>query len=449
MTPVDEYKFYEKSSGTSIAMDRTAPLSPKAMIDMVRSFDLAPKDMVHLASRILHHVNADDDERSKMAHQKAGDVIGVDNFDATTKQFITNWFGILTGARMHSKAVDIMDSFLLMFMPMTESPNLPEGKVSKSYCFNRPTSRAIDALVQVLRDRGVNFVTNIRLTGIKNDGSGVRIKTDPGGLDSAHFDAAIMAVPHKVMFKFGLLNTDTDLSDEWSFGAQFPMEALPTAMEPFTSKSYNLCFDAPWNIVFQIQHRDGFWADVDFPDGTRYNLSATSSSPHNDGALYGKPMGECTPIEVLNEVLFQLGITDDAERAKLAARGVVDPIFLDFTNKWQAYSDVETVELGPLHKDGKRWVNKAQIYVRSAPDVEIKPASHMAGVFLAGEVVTVPGLWKIPTMEQAATSGKQASQLVFDHLSLPDKVVIETSQLEHKHMARAAELLLGGMSKLM
>lgn len=449
LSPVDEYKFYEKSSGKSVVIDRTAPLSPMVMIDMMRSFNLSPRDMVHMVSRILHHVNASEEERAQMAHQKAGDAIGVENFDPLTKQFITNWFGILTGARMHSKAVDIMDSFLLMFLPMTESPNLPDGKVSKSYCFNRPTSHVIDSLVDLLKGRGVKLITDTRLTSIELDGDTVRVKTNPGLIDSASFDAAVMAVPHEVMLKLGLLNTESSLADEWSFGAQFPLDKLPEAMKPFVSKSYNLCFDAPWNIVFQIQHRDGFWTDVEFPDGTRYNLSATSSSPHNNGALYGKPMGECTPDEVLNEVLFQLGISDEEERAELAARAVVDPIFLEFTEDWKDAADLETVEFGPLHKDGRRWINRAQIYVRSALDPEIGPACGMKGVFLAGEVVTVPGRWKIPTMEQAATSGKQAAQLVFEHLRVPNAVSIETSQLEHKHAARAAELILNSLSKLM
>ncbi|MDO5753477.1 FAD-dependent oxidoreductase [Arthrobacter sp.] len=448
LEPVAEYNFYERATGKHVGVDRTTSIDSGTVRDLVETFDLSVPDMIHLAQKILRHVNASDDERERMAHQKAGDVIGVDDFSPATQQFIINWFGILTGARMHSKAVDIMDSFLLMFMPMTESPQLPPGGHSKSYCFNRPTSDAVAALVDILSSRGVKFVYDTRLTNLAPRGEQYEIHTGSGTMDGNLFDAVVMAVPHEVMWSVGLIDSARPFSDEWSFGSQFPMAALPEALVPFAGRSYNLCFDAPWNIVFQIQHNGSFWNDVEFPHSAPYSLSATCSSPHNKGSLHGKAFMDCTPDEALHEILFQLGIDDEVERAEIVLRAVSDPVYLEFTADWEPYAQVETAEFGRKHVDGRRWVNKSQIYVRSADDPQVGPVTKLPGVFLAGEVVTVPGKWKIPTMEQAAVSGRQAASSTLEYLNIQHRINIEVAELARTARARWASALLRGVTAI-
>ena len=374
---------------------------------------------------------------------------GIDDFDAHTKRFITNWFGILTGARMHSKAVDIMDSFVLMFLPMTEAPVLPAGASSKSYCFNRPTSEVIDALVDKLKARGVTIVTQTRLLNMHHHDDGqVSIDTDNNSMQQQRFDAAVMALPHEVLWKLGLMpQVKKPFNDEWSFGTQYPLRTIPSEFEPFLGKSYNLCFDAPWNIVFQIQHQNGFWQEVEFPDSFDYNLSATCSSPFNKGSLFGKRFMECSPLEAKEEILYQLGITDDLERKAIAQGGTIDAINLRYTDNWQAYSDIETTEMGILQDNGKRWVNLAQIYVRNADDALIDTKTQRDNVVLAGEIVSVTGRWKIPTMEQAATSGKQAAQALFDYLHINQQVSVQTATLTHKARYKYLDPLVTALSK--
>ncbi|MDN5819913.1 MAG: FAD-dependent oxidoreductase [Brachybacterium sp.] len=448
LDPVAEYIFFERASGRRVAVDRTAPLDAETVRELIETFDLSIPDMIHLAQKILHHVNASEDERERMAHQQAGDVIGVDGFGPATRQFIVNWFGILTGARMHSKAVDIMDSFVLMFMPMTESPHLPPGETSTSYCFNRPTSHAIAALVEILASRGVRFVQETRMTNLVPRGDRYEVQTDVGAVDDQLFDAVVMAVPHEVMWSVGLIDSARPFSDEWSFGSQFPLAELPDVLAPFAGRSYNLCFDAPWNIVFQLQHNGSFWRDTRFPDEAPYTLSATCSSPHHQGSLHGKRFMDCTPEEALHEILFQLGMDDEAARAEIVRGAVSDPIYLEFTSDWESYAQLETTEFGPKHADGTRWVDRAQIYVRSAEDPQIGPVTRMPGVFLAGEVVTVPGKWKIPTMEQAAVSGRQAAASTLDHLGLEHSIDIEVAELEKTTQARWASALLRGVTAI-
>ncbi|MBE0406187.1 FAD-dependent oxidoreductase [Psychrobacter sp. AOP22-C1-22] len=473
LTAVEDYQFYQsghgnvedsdnhndnsgqkdEQKGKRVAIDRRAAIDLQTIEAMIETFDLNKKNMLQLVQRIVHHVNASDEERAAMAFKTAGEVIGIDDFDAHTKQFITNWFGILTGARMHSKAVDIMDSFVLMFLPMTEAPVLPEGETSKSYCFNRPTSEVIEALVEKLKARGVTIVTQARVLNMHHHDDG-QISVDIGGdngttdgLPQQHYDAAVMALPHEVLWKMGLLpQVKKPFNDEWSFGSQFPLAEIPAVFEPFLGKSYNLCFDAPWNIVFQIQHRGGFWQDVEFPDSFDYNLSATCSSPFNRGSLFGKRFMECTPAEAKEEILYQLGITDAEQRQAIAQGGVIDPVNLLYTDNWQPYTDIETAEMGILQDNGKRWVDLAQIYVRNADDELIETTTQWNNVVVAGEIVSVTGRWKIPTMEQAATSGKQAAQALFTVMEREQTVSIETSTLMHQARYKYLDPIVSALS---
>lgn len=452
LTPVEDYQFYQSGNGNvdtngekvendskRVSIDRRTALDLQTIEAMIETFNLNKKNMLQLVQRIVHHVNANDEERAAMAFKTAGEVIGIDDFDVHTKQFITNWFGILTGARMHSKAVDIMDSFVLMFLPMTEAPVLPEGETSKSYCFNRPTSEVIEALVEKLKARGVTIITQARILNMHHHDNG-EISVDVSGssgvindLSQQRYDAAVMALPHEVLWKMGLLpQVKKPFNDEWSFGSQFPLAEIPAVFEPFLGKSYNLCFDAPWNIVFQIQHRGGFWQDVDFPDSFDYNLSATCSSPFNKGSLFGKRFMECTPAEAKEEILYQLGITDSEQRQAISEGGVIDPVNLLYTDNWQPYTDIETAEMGIVQDNDKRWVNLAQIYVRNADDEQIDTTTQWDNVVVAGEIVSVTGRWKIPTMEQAATSGKQAAQALFTVMGREQTVSIATSTLVHQ-----------------
>lgn len=449
LTAVDNYIFYQSKSGKKVSVDRTESISLNTFKELIKTFELSLTDMISLAKTITHHTNASEEERDKMAFKKAGDVIGIHDFDPHTKQFIINWFGILTGARMDSKAVDIMDSFLLMFLPMTESPYLPPGNHSKSYCFNRPTSEVVALLVDKLEKRGVNFNYNSRLTNISrnSDSHKIQLKTEETDLDNSEYDACIIALPHEVMWKVGLLpDVKKAFNDEWSFGTQFLMDHVPEAFKDFTGKSYNLSFDAPWNIVFQIQHEQGFWTSIEFPHSHAYNLSATCSSPFNKGSLYGKRFMECTPQEAKHEILYQLGITSENEREKLAAHANIDSVYLKYTEDWEKYAKLETTSLGILQDNGKRWVDLSQIYVRSAEDQKIKVTTPIDGVFLAGEVVEVPGKWKIPTMEQAAMSGKQAAQEVFKYCEIEKSVNMDYSILENTKGYKLMEGVLKGLS---
>ncbi len=156
---------------------------------------------------------------------------------------------------------------------------------------------------------------------------------------------------------------------------------------------------------------------------------------------------ECTPEEAKEEILYQLGITDDAERKSIAKGGTIDAINLRYTEDWQAYADIETAEMGILQDNGKRWVNLAQIYVRNADDKLIDTATQWDNVVIAGEIVSVTGRWKIPTMEQAATSGKQAAQALFDYLESDHQVSLETSILLNPKRYKYLDPLVTALSK--
>lgn len=87
LTPVDNYQFYQsgnnalddekiqsKNSGNKVAVDRRTSLDLATIESMIETFNLNKKDMLQLVQRIVHHVNASDEERAAMAHKKAGDI---------------------------------------------------------------------------------------------------------------------------------------------------------------------------------------------------------------------------------------------------------------------------------------------------------------------------------------------------------------------------------------
>ena len=144
---------------------------------------------------------------------------------------------------------------------------------------------------------------------------------------------------------------------------------------------------------------------------------------------------------------FKLGITDAKLRQHIAATGVIDPINLIYTDNWQPYAKLETAERGIEQDNGKRWVNLTQIYVRNADDEQVETKTQWNNIALAGEIISVEGRWKIPTMEQAATSGKQAAQAIFDYLDCPQQVALETAELVHESRYKYLDPLITTLSK--
>ena len=70
---------------------------------------------------------------------------------------------------------------------------------------------------------------------------------------------------------------------------------------------------------------------------------------------------------------------------------------------------------------------------------------HME-VFLAGEVVNVPRKWKIPTMEQASMSGKQAGHEVFKYCDIDTSVNMNFVTLESTTVFKLMEGVLAGLT---
>ena len=121
-------------------------------------------------------------------------------------------------------------------------------------------------------------------------------------------------------------------------------------------------------------------------------------------------------------------------------------MYLTYTEDWEKYANLETTSLGILQENGKRWVDLSQIYVRSATDKEVNVCTNKKGIFLAGEVVNVPGKWKIPTMEQASMSGKQAGHEVFKYCDIDTSVNMNFVTLESTTVFKLMEGVLAGLT---
>lgn len=441
---VSSYIFYERKSKKRITINRKEPLTLSAFKSIIKTFDLSVKDVLKFISLIVKYASLSKKQRQqKYSDLEFNDVLDRVGIGKVTKDFFANWICLLISAKLHTKATTILDLLMLMFLPMKKS-TVTEGELfSKLFCFNRPTSEIVYRIIEKLKERGVRFELNTTLQSINNDNGSVCVKTNNKIINEDCFDSCVLALPQKVLWKLGFLsNMSKPFKEEWAFGSQFPMEIVPHFLKNYMERTCNLCFDSPWRIAFQIQTNELFWKDVNFPKEYSYNLSATCSNPLIRGDLYNKRFDECTPEESLHEILYQIGIEDVSEREKLVKNAVVDSIYLKYTDDWEKYENYDNVEFGVLQENGNRWVNFSQSYIRSVGDKDIESITKYPSVFLAGEVVKVPGYWNIATMEQATMSGKQAAQNVFDYLKIHQKVYIEYSTLEKRGKVKLLHMIL-------
>src|SRR5262249_44961669 len=112
---------------------------------------------------------------------------------------------------------------------------------------------------------------------------------------------------------------------EWMNGIQFFLKKdVPI------HKSHSLYFDSPWALTSISQKQ--FWPSVDlakYGDGTIQGvLSVDISNWNTPGILYKRPAKECTPDEIKEEVLAQIGSRIDPASAKALKENVVR-YFLD------------------------------------------------------------------------------------------------------------------------
>lgn len=430
VSPALEYSFCGANLEEHMPLSRWQPLGLEDARELCRRFELRPRKLISLAWKSLQLSLGRPIHRQRARNQSFYDALNMQDYDATTRDFLLRWIGMLAGARPYSKALDVLDSFALMFIPRTRAPELPGPETGKSFVFNRPSGGYARALAAKLRARGVRLALETPLRSIQSKpGQGIWVECDHPDFQRQAVDAVLMCTPIEVSRSLGALDLQSSKPRcQWSLGVQFLLNELPERLIPFLRTPFNLCFSTPWDLVFQIQSSESCWPEVPFPEGSRYNLSVSGSSLHKKGELFQRSFMECTPEQVLHEYLYQMGFKGEQQRRVLCGRAGIDPYFMRFTKDWQRYAQRPEVEMGPLHESGHRWVNAAPIYVRNAQDPPIGHISPIPGVFVAGEGVQVPGPWQIPSMEQAAVSAKQASHALLGYLGQKSAVQLLTAK---------------------
>lgn len=429
ISPALEYQFCTNKLSQSLSISRWQPLGFKVAKEMCQLFELRPNDLLSLAFRAFQLTLGRPQHRELASQLSFQEALGLDRYHPKSRDFILRWIGMLAGARAHSRALDVLDSFALMFIPRDRAPGLPGPDSGKSFVFNRPSGGYARALAKILEKRGVALHLNTRLEQLKPEGQYFKILCGKPKLDQTEYDAVVLCTPIEVSRALGALPpVEPKSQQQWSVGAQFLLSDLPKTLQPYLHTPFNLCFDTPWDLVFQIQSQASCWPNVEFPTGYAYNLSISASSLHKNGSLYQKPFVQCTPKQVLHEYLFQLGFEQESQREALCARSGLDPFFLKFSSQWRDYLDRPEVEMGPLLPCGHRWINAAPIYLRNDKDPIVEHRCRQPGLVLAGEGVDVPGPWQIPSMEQAALSAKQASHALLQYLGQDSPVQVLTSK---------------------
>jgi hypothetical protein len=135
------------------------------------------------------------------------------------------------------------------------------------------------------------------------------------------------------------------------------------------------------------------------------------------GRLFGRPLYECTPDEVRQELLAQLDLA--IEPAVLAFH--VDP-WMRYLSDAEYRSAGSTIYSGwrvrPVNPDGYRWIHGAPLSI-AGPEVFKTPVTTQTSVsnlLLAGEYVH--SFTHTPNMERANQSGKLCAVEIFSRLGL-------------------------------
>jgi len=301
---------------------------------------------------------------------------------------------------------------------------------------NAPTNEAwIDIWVDFLKNKGVHFHFNTSLqkimTGGDGDGGGrdntidycidhnnTKIKGDeyiicinPNNLESIFQNSNMndLAIIHK--------NVST-INNQISFRLGFNRKITFDNKHNKYKNGYVL-MDSPFNITFYAQ--DEFWdTSVNLGNNIKSLWSGTCILTNNKGVLYNKTAIECTPDELLQEIITQFFNSKEL----LLLTGTLkesDIIFKEIFNDW--YFNPNTQQ---LESKNKKWVNN--IY-----NEEYRPDNLTSynNLYLAGShTKTKVNIW---SMEGAVESGKLTSNHILKKYKLQECTIF---QFEMPHIIK-------------
>jgi uncharacterized protein with NAD-binding domain and iron-sulfur cluster len=344
---------------------------------------------------------------------------------------------IVTAARPSADAYSMVRMMSnLLFFTRVRSKELKYLPLNCVMMMNGPTSeRMIDPWERYLENLGVTILKNSRVSNLRFESGSVRSMELSTG-DTLHCDYAVLALPYLTLKSLSQrtelgrwvphLNQEHSLSLESASGIQFFLRDRPDPSSfPFRPGVPTAHLESPWAFISVVQG-EGFWRDVALPPGTRYVLSATWCNFEKPGLKVTKPAFACSPEEISEEALAQVG---------LDRRHVIDwrlgPGLMHIAeSEYRQTSENLAPHLAYEPVNGTRLLNFTPllIHLPGAQGASPRIETEVDNLFLAGEATWSPHLtYRIPTMEKSANSGYLAAKTmiaretpaVLDQFELP------------------------------
>jgi hypothetical protein len=386
----------------------------------MRQWGVPPAEVLAFLAQLLDYMTMSDAGRRRhVAPLTFAEYAGFDRRSKACVSFLTSLAEISVAAKPTASAQVVMDLFTRLFAGTL----LNDWSVDSALIvLDGPTGeRWIEPWVEHLDGRGVRFAFGSKAEALvyaPADGRLSSVRLAGGEIVAADF--YVLALPLAELQRLFPQEAPTrpahaGFHEEWSGGFQFPIASVPPALRDFDT--FTLSMGSPWGVVGLLESNT-LWPDTRFPPNVAAVLSVTASNMERPGRLFGKPLYECTPEEVRQELLAQLGLA-------------IDPLILGFhVDPWMRYlSDAEyrleaaTTYHGwrtrPVNPDGSRWIHGAPLSI-AGPEVFIAPImvqTSVSNLLLAGEYVDSP--IHTPNMERANQSGKLCAIEILKRLGLP------------------------------
>lgn len=310
--------------------------------------------------------------------------------------------------------------FLLLF----NYKNLSKKKVynrtnTTSITLNGPIS---DALIQpwyaFLKEKGVNFHFNEGIAQLTiKEGAAVNAISKNNKIIEA--DVFILAIPPKqVISLLPEIANKVSVNHIKSHGFQMHFKEIPAL---FKDKTIGIIADSAWGLSYKLYHSEKY-ANKKFLNNNKLTISITATKTEkNKGALYNKPLIECTLNEVEDELVYQMGLQD---HYKDCINGRLN---IGIGAQYLHYSETTLEEykhwhLGPIvtEKDGSKyfWAFENEL-INPNYNNNVQITSALSNnVFISGEWVNDDNQkWTVPsTIERCMENALICSEIVNDYL---------------------------------
>lgn len=333
-------------------------------------------------------------------------------------------FGIVVSARMWSTAALIMNSFFGSHMSDVLGGVLNPKKHLQS---SEPTNVAwIDPTVTYLQKKGVEFHMDYELTELEGANTSVAgpahfTHTKSATRTTISAKAFIVALPPRTshrLFPVIMEGLGNGFNLEWSQGFHVLMnvEDLKPLLDIRLDSGPVAVGDSPYELVYWVLRQPGWGQTMRLKGGVRAYLSITASNFHVKGVRFNKTALECTPYEVFQELLLQIGLSEQnlpPGRFEALAHAGIFGHGLDYTEDKDVPIDAVKGQINP--ETGKRWSLATPLFIETPSVPLLRTNTTVSNLFLAGAHLHINYL--IPTMGKAAKSGRIAAFAAASYLS--------------------------------